>query len=179
MKPDRNLRIDLYVDADFAGLWGSEPPDSPVSVKSRSGWVAMIGACPVLWASKLQTEIALSTMQAEYVALSSALRDLLPLKSLLKEISDEIGLGTDEFAAIKTKVWEDNSGALTLANLEPGRVTSRSKHFAIKYHWFRETLEPNNIEIRKIESKDQIADILTKGTTKDIFVALRKKLLGW
>ena len=44
---------------------------------------------------------------------------------------------------LKTKVWEDNSGALVLvASLEPKRTTSRSKHFAIKYHWLREQLEP-------------------------------------
>ena len=179
LKPDQNLDIDLYVDADFAGLWGSEPPDSPNSVKSRSGWVILIGGCPVLWASKIQTETALSTMQAEYVALSTSMRDLLPLKSLLKEIASSIGLNHDDASLIQTKVWEDNNGALTLANLEPGRQTSRSKHFAIKYHWFREQLKPNQIDIIKVETKEQIADILTKGVTKDLFQYLRKKLLGW
>ena len=77
LNPSKNLDIDCFVDADFAGLWGSEPAHEPISVKSRSGWVIMVGECPVLWASKLQTNIELSTMQAEYVALSSAMRDLL------------------------------------------------------------------------------------------------------
>ena len=179
LKPNTDLNIDCFVDADFAGLWGSEPPDSPISVKSRSGYVIMVGGCPVIWASKMQETTALSTMQAEYVALSTAMRDLLPFKALMLEIATSIGLPHEDIAKIKTKVYEDNNGALILANLEPGRQTSRSKHFAIKFHWFREELEPNGIEILKIESKDQIADILTKGVTKDLFQGLRKMLLGW
>ena len=139
----------------------------------------MMGGCPVTWASKLQVGIALSTMQAEYVALSMAMRELLPFKDLMIELTDKLGVEKEKFINIKTKVWEDNSGALTLANLEPGRTTSRSKHFAIKYHWFRGNLASNNIEVLKVESKDQIADILTKGLTKDLFSTLRKLLVGW
>ena len=95
------------------------------------------------------------------------------------EIASCMGMSHEDIATIKTKVWEDNSGALTLANLEPGRATSRSKRFAIKYHCFREQLIPNGIEVLKVETKDQVADILTKGITKDLFLNLRKMLLGW
>ena len=179
LKPDMDLNIECYVDADFAGLWGSEPPESPNSVKSRSGWVIMVGGCPVTWSSKMQTEVALSTMQAEYVALSTAMRDLLPFKNLMMEIATCVGLSHPDLAKIRIKVYEDNSGALILANLEPGRQTSRSKHFAIKFHWFREKLKPNGIEIVKVETKNQIADILTKGLTKELFRGLRLLLLGW
>ena len=59
LDPPTNLDMDCFVDADFAGLWGLESPESPMSVKSRSGWVIMVGDCPVVWASKMQTEIAL------------------------------------------------------------------------------------------------------------------------
>jgi hypothetical protein len=124
MKPDKTLDIDCFVDADFAGLWGSEPPDSPLSVKSRSGWTIMVGGCPVIWAPKMQAETALSTMQEEYVALYSAMRDLLPFKHLMVELAKSIELNHEDVGTIKTKVWEDNNGALILANLEPGRQTS-------------------------------------------------------
>ena len=127
----------------------------------------------------MQTETALSTMQAEYIALSSAMRDLLPFKDLMIEITSNMGLSVEDVSQIRTTVWEDNNGALTLANLEPGRTTSRSKHFAIKYHWFREKLIPNNIKVEKVDTKEQIADILTKGLTKDLYEALRKMLVGW
>ena len=125
LDPSKDLDVDCFIDADFAGLWGSEPAHEPISVKSRSRWVII-----------MQTNIVLSTMQAEYVALSSAMRDLLPLKALMVEIATCMGLVHEDAANIKTKVWEDNVGALTLANLENGRSTSRSKHFTIKLHWF-------------------------------------------
>ena len=75
-------------------------------------------------------------MQAEYVALSTAMRDLLPFRELVIEICERIQLNEESLATIKSTVWEDNVGALTLANLEPPRVTQKSKHFAVQYHWF-------------------------------------------
>ena len=56
------MDINCYVDADFAGLWGYEDDQDPVCVKSRTGYVLTLGDCPFLWVSKLQTEIALSTL---------------------------------------------------------------------------------------------------------------------
>jgi len=64
IRPTEDLKMDCYVDADFAGLWGVEDPDNPTSVRSRSGHVITVGGTPVLWSSKLQSEIALSTMMA-------------------------------------------------------------------------------------------------------------------
>jgi hypothetical protein len=58
------------VDADFAGTWSASTADKTSSVKSRTGYVITFASCPVLWCSKLQTEISLSTTEAEYIALS-------------------------------------------------------------------------------------------------------------
>ena len=68
-----DLALDYYADADFAGLWGQEDDQDPVCVKSRTEYVLLFDGCPLLWVSKLQTEIALSTMEAEYVALSQSM----------------------------------------------------------------------------------------------------------
>ena len=65
LKPTTSLDLDCYVDADFAGLYGQENVQDPVCVKSRTGYVLTLGGCPVTWSSKLQTEIALSTTEAE------------------------------------------------------------------------------------------------------------------
>ena len=70
LSPSSTLNVDCYVDADFAGLWKSEDPHDPISVKSRSGHLITFTGCPLLWSSELQTQIALSTMEAEYIALS-------------------------------------------------------------------------------------------------------------
>ena len=66
---DGNLHIECIADADFAGLWGQEGVDDPHCFRSRTGYIILINRCPILWKSQLQTEIAMSTVEAEYVAL--------------------------------------------------------------------------------------------------------------
>ena len=85
-KPDEIMKLDCYVDADYAGLWRYESDQDPVSVKSRTGYVMTLGNCPLVWASKLQSVIALSTLEAEYIALSMSMRELIPLRRLLNEV---------------------------------------------------------------------------------------------
>ena len=72
-------------------------------------------------------------------------------------------------------------GALTLANLESGRQSDslNSKHYAIKFHWFRSHLKPQQVEVKKIDTHEQKADILAKGLVEAKFIALRKLLCGW
>jgi hypothetical protein len=98
---------------------------------------------------------------------------------LVISVAKTVGLTDLEITTIKTTVWEDNVGALTLANLEPGRGTPWSKHYGIKIHWFRYTLKPNNIVVEQNSTKDQQAEIMTKGLKKDLFVINRFKLSGW
>ena len=80
------------MDVDFAGLWNYESDQDPVCVKSRTGFTITLGGCPVIWVSKLQTEIALSTLEAEYIVLSSEIKDLLPVRTVLKEIVKHLKL---------------------------------------------------------------------------------------
>jgi hypothetical protein len=127
-KPTGRLSVDCYVDADFAGLWPHEDKQNPDCVKSRTGYVTKVAGCPAFWGSRLQGTIALSTMEAEYTALSIAMRELLPFKDLVGTVGRTVGFSEDEVTTMKTTVWEDNVGALTLANLEPGRNTPHSKH---------------------------------------------------
>ena len=179
MRPSQNLDLDCYVDADFAGLWPHEDKLDAISVKSRTGFVLCIAECPIIWVSKLQDSIALSTMEAEYNALSTAMKSVLPLQRIFKALASGLGFTREQQAHFKTSVWEDNQGALSLANLEPGRVTPRSKHYAIKYHWFRSHLKPNKVDVKRIDTTNQKADILTKGLRTEQFQSIRKKLCGW
>ena len=178
IRPCRNMKLDMFVDADWAGLWSYEKPDDPTCVKSRTGYVITLGDVPVCWSSKLQTEIALSTMHAEYVALSTGMRELLPMRALLEQLLNLYDIKREPESTIST-VWEDNSACLQLANMPLPRMTPKSKTFAIKYHWFRSHIKQGEIVVKKIESKEQKADIFTKGLRTDQFEDLRKKLLGW
>ena len=75
-------------------------------------------------------EIATSTTEAEYVALSMAMRSVIPFLNVAKAVKTHLGLD-DSTSTFKVNVWEDNSACHTLANLEPGQSTPRTKHYAI------------------------------------------------
>ena len=79
---------------------------------------------------------------------------------------------------IKSTIWEDNEAALKLANLELPYMTKRSKHIAIKYHWFR-SFVGKKWTVNSISSVNQLADIFTKGLSQPQFETLRKRIMGW
>ena len=177
-KPDSGMVLDCYVDADFAGLWKSVSDQDPVCVKSRTGYVMTLGECPLIWASKLQTKIAMSTLEAEYIAISSSMIELIPLRRMLGELGTLLNLGFTETSMMHSTVFEDNNGALALA--QAPKMTPRTKYIAVEYHWFREHVgEGKGIILKKVESVVQKADIFTKGLVEVIFVRIRMLLLGW
>ena len=179
-RPTTALTMDMYVDADFAGMWNALADEQdPVRVKSRTGYVILFAGCPLLWVSKLQTEIATSTLEAEFIALSQGMRDLLPMRELFLALCTSLSLIPPDEAKLFSTVFEDNNGCLTLATVP--RMTPRTKHIGVKYFWFRsKVLAPDSgIKIVKIATHDQLADIFTKGLTVEIFANLRRHLLGW
>lgn len=121
VQPTKDLTLDCYADADFAGLFSSSDPNTndPKSVKSRSGFVITLGKIPVSWSSKLQSETALSTMEAEYISLSQALRVLLPLRIVLDEVANAMHLKYDPHSIIRSTIYEDNEACLSLATSDP------------------------------------------------------------
>ena len=179
--PDPNKGLETYVDADFAGGWDPEKADNADNVYSRTGFTIRYAGCPIFWQSKLQTEIALSTAEAEYIAMSQALRETIPLMNLMKEINVIFSLHVPQPKFV-IKLHEDNQSCIAMAN-NP-RFTPRTKHIAIKYHHFRKHVRtPSNpsgfIDIIYCPTSEQIADIFTKPTNDDIFMKLRKLLCGW
>ncbi len=72
-------KIDAYPDTDFAGMYGREEYTDPACAKSWNGFIIAFADCPVLWQSKLQTETALSTMEAKIIALPACSRELFPI----------------------------------------------------------------------------------------------------
>ena len=115
LQPDRDKNIECFVDADFAGNWNKAEAEDAVNMLSRTGYVIQFMGCPILWVSKLQTEIALSTTEAEYIALSQAMREVIPLMTIIEELSDVLNISKEK-PKIFCTVFEDNNGALELAN---------------------------------------------------------------
>ena len=83
-KPSEVMELDLYVDVDFAGLWNYKHNQDPVCVKTCTGFVTTLGSCLVIWSLNLLTKIALNMLQAEYIALSMTMHELVALQRLLK-----------------------------------------------------------------------------------------------
>jgi hypothetical protein len=137
LNPSKVLKIDCYPDADCAGMYGYENLSDTSCVKSRMGFIITVANCPVLWQSKLQTETALSTMEAEIVALAHSCRELFPIMDMVTLLGTKVGLPLKE-TTMNVSIHEDNAGALVLAETLPPQFTPRSKHYAIKTIWFRD-----------------------------------------
>ena len=116
-KPAKNgdgfdvLQIDDFPDADFAGLYGYEENADPASVKSRTGFVIAVAMCPVVWVSKLQTETALSTMEAEIIALAHSCRELFPVLDMVSCLGPACGIQGGD-ATMGVTIHEDNAAVL-------------------------------------------------------------------
>ena len=143
---------------------------------SHTCFIIIFAGCPILWSSKLQTEITLSTTEAEYVALSQAVREVLPIMELMKELSSFMDINTNK-PDFFCQVFEDNRSVIAVATSK--KYTPRTKHIALKYHHFRQFVYDKTIRINAIDTKEQLADILTKPLEPKLFEYLRKKLNGW
>ena len=84
LKTDKGL--ECFVDADFAGGWSTNKSDDPASLYSRSGYIIKYRNFPIIWASKLQSEIYLSRTEADYIALSQAMMEVIPMMEHLEQL---------------------------------------------------------------------------------------------
>jgi hypothetical protein len=173
---DLSKGLECYVDADFAGGWDQNDPQDASNLFSRSGFVIKYADCPIYWSSKLQTEIVPSTAEAEYIALSSSLREVIPLMTVMDELNKVFPL-LMEAPQFYCKVWEDNQSCIAMATSQ--KFTPRTKHIALKYHHFKGQDESGQIQINYIHTERQQADILTKPVRTDLFPKLRYMLMGW
>jgi len=176
MKP-RNSGFKVYADADFAGGFNKHQTEDPSTAKSRTAYHIMFNDCLIYSHSKLQTEIALSTTEAEYICLSQALRTVIVLMRFFKELSKKIKSFKYTKPKFQCTAYEDNKGAIELANAP--KMGPRTKHINIKYHHFRNAIDKKKIEIEYIDTHEQLADIGTKPLEPKSFEKLRNMLIGW
>jgi hypothetical protein len=131
----REHSFDCWVNADFVGNWDRVNADvDPSTAKSRTGFIITYGACPIVWKSTLQTEVALSTTESEHNALSTATRDVIFLTQLVKEARQLSWKVFDGTPTAHCKVFEDNSGALEMARLP--KMRPKIKHLCVRLHHF-------------------------------------------
>jgi hypothetical protein len=155
------MRMSQEIETGNLHLWIPVPPSHEADL------IIFYAGCPVSRASKLQSQIALSTTQAKYIAMSQALRDVIPVMNLLQEMREQNFKVVCIEPYVYCKVFEDNTGALELARLP--KLCPRTKHINICYHHFYKHMQKVLIKIFPINTKDQIAGALTKALAQNDF----------
>lgn len=137
-----------YVDADMAGDVDSR--------KSTSGYLITFAGGAVSWQSRLQKCVALSTTEAEYIAITEGCKEMMWMKKFLQE------LGQNQESYV---LYCDSQSAIHLS--KNSTYHSRSKHIDVRYHWIRDVLENKLLQIEKIHTNDNGADMMTKALSKE------------
>ena len=156
-KQDNDLCVG-FSDADWAGDRNDR--------KSTSGYCFFLGDNLISWRSCKQSCVALSTAEAEYVALAGASQEALWLKYLLSDLNVNVN---DPIV-----INEDNQSAICIAKNSKGHP--KTKHIDIKYHFVRDLVMNGEIKLHYCPTSDMLADIFTKGLSSERFEKLRIKL---
>ncbi|GKC07721.1 retrovirus-related pol polyprotein from transposon TNT 1-94 [Tanacetum coccineum] len=154
---DYSIALTAYADADHAGCQDTR--------RSTSGNMQLLGDRLVSWSSKRQKSAAISSMEAEYIALSGCCTQVLWTRS---QITD-YGLGFN-----KIPMYCDNKSAIALCCNHVQH--SRSKHIDIRFHFIKEQVENGVVELYFVNTKYQLADIFTKSLCKERIKFLINKL---
>jgi hypothetical protein len=152
--------LTAYADADWAG--------DITSMKSTTGYVVMLNGSVISWSSKRQPTVATSTAEAEYIAMYAAIQEVQWARQLL----EEWGLRVQR----PTIVYSDNRAAVAIGTNDVHHTMK--KHMKVKYHYVKETVESGDNKLVWIETKEQLADILTKPLAIATHTFLRDKLMG-
>jgi len=161
--------------ADYALVYGASPEGliayadsdwaSAHTRRSNTGNVIFLGGAAVSWNSRAQKTIALSSTEAEYMALSDTCRQLVWLKNLFREIGVNL---------LALPLCGDNQGSIFIAQ-NPAQE-KRTKHIDIRYHYIREVVEASTVIIYYVPTNDNRADIFTKNLGRDKYVLCRDSL---
>lgn len=157
----KNLNLECYSDSDFAAN-----RDDRVSM---GGYILFLDGTPISWRTFKQRCISLSTMEAEYVTLTEAAKELSWIKNVLKNEILDLKLG-------ECKLFCDNQAAIAFSN-SPFE-NQRTKHIHIKYHFLRNLVYENVFDLRYIASKFNLADPFTKPQVKEQLKNFCRKIFG-
>lgn len=162
IKGSLNLKLCYHKDAavgDLVGYSDADFAECPDSRRSTSGHVYLMAGGAIVWGSKRQGMVTLSTTEAEYVALTEAAKTGIWLRRLLGDV--DMGQGGGMAAVL---ILEDNHGAALLAI--HGGFHQRTKHIDVKWHYIRERVVAGEIVVRPTGTEQMVADVLTKGLGK-------------
>lgn len=152
--------VSVYCDADWAG----DVDDR----KSTTGCVVLLFGSPIFWMSKKQATVALSTAEAEYMAISAALQEVKWLAQLLGELSCSV--------QTPIPVFSDNQAAISISSAS-AVPHSRTKHIDLRHHYVRESVRDGLLQVEWVQSSKQLADVFTKALGKEQYKQLIDKIM--
>jgi phosphopantetheinyl transferase (holo-ACP synthase) len=145
----KQFKLVGYCDSDLAG----ELPGR----KSTSGYAFLLGGACIAWSSRLQSVVAQSTAEAEYMAAAMAVKEALWLRALMSEFGLQVSTVT---------VLCDNEAAIAIANNPI--ISQRAKHIDMQYHFIRDRIARKEIMLTHVASKANASDVLTKPLSFDL-----------
>jgi len=152
-----------YVDSDWAGCVDTR--------KSTTGYVLMLNGAVVAWKSKRQNVVALSSAEAEFMAASSLVQEVIYIRRLLTNL----GFPQD----LATEVGEDNRTCIAWSEGSVGGLGSdRAKHIDLRVHFVHDAVKDKIVSLHNVKSEHNVADIMTKALPEPAFAVLRKQLMG-
>lgn len=153
-----DLRVSIYCDADWSAC--------PITRRSLSAYVALVGDSPVSWKTKKQGVVSHSSTESEYRAMAQATREVKWLRRLLHD------LGAPQVQP--SKLFCDSKSAIYIA-ANPV-FHERTKHIESDCHQVRDAIEEGQIETVHVRTTEQLADVLTKALGRVQFENLLFKL---
>jgi hypothetical protein len=155
---DHDFTLSGYIDADWAG--------SVSDRKITSGCCFSLGSTMILWQSRKQSNIALSTTEAEYIAACSASCEAIWFRKLLTDLFDL------EMEA--TMILCDNQSCIKMTKNPV--FHDRSKHIEIRYHYIHDMVQRGALKLQYVSMDEQVADVLTKPLSRVKFEHFQDKL---
>ena len=153
LKGTQNMGLRFNADETVLGYTDSDWAGDTMTRNSRSGYVFQIGDTSISWKSKQQSVVAASSVEAEYIAKSHAVKESLWIRTICQEF--DLLIDRKPF-----KVFADNTGAIALAN--DSIISNRSKHIDVSYHLIRDYVEMGKVILEYISTDLMVADGLTK-----------------
>ena len=129
----------------------------------------MFNGAAVAWKSKRQTVVALSSAEAEFMAASSLVQEVIYIRRLL----ERLGFPQSE----PTPIGEDNRTCVAWAEGAVGG-SDRAKHIDLRVHFVHEAVQANVLSLQVVRSADNLADLFTKPLAQPVFLSQRKRLMG-
>jgi len=157
---NQGSRLEGYSDSDWAG----DKDDS----KSTSGYLFTLSGAAICWKSRKQKLIALSSTEAEYIALTETAKEASWLRNLFAEIGSCFNIEKSSLQGTSILIYADNQASIYMAKI-PG-FHERTKHIGIRYHYVRTAIENSLINLSYIPTTENLnpADILTKALSQEL-----------